>query len=364
MKTVPRQEIFRKMVARRQPVRVQIELTRACNLECVHCLVQPGRGETARQLDTGEIKNLLGQMRRAGVIHLNVTGGEPFMRPDTPEILSAVFDEGFLLTLQTNGTRLEPGHVALLARNAKRVRQVGLSLYAMTPETHEAVTRAPGSHALTLAAIRALKAAGLPVVAVMPITNINESEFPAVERFCADNDLMFQYNTLIAPRDDGDRTPLNYRIDTSRLCRLPKPWETFMDGYAPTAPGDLAPGKPISAWCSMGATSSYITADGIVRPCSMVNIPAGNVREQSFGEIWKNSELFQKIRSMRLDDFECFQCPRFPRCHPCPGLAFLEHGSFTKPAREICRINDVFMEGDRIAEKSVHNTGSHQVRHA
>lgn len=364
LKTETRHKIFRKMAARCQPVRVQMEFTRACNLDCVHCMVRHGREDTARQLSADEIKDLLGQFRSAGVIHLNVTGGEPFLRPDAADILQAVFDTGFMLTLQTNGTRLTPAHVSLLQRNAKRVRQAGLSLYAMNPDTHDAVTRTPGSHVRTLGAIRALRAAGLPVVAVMPITTINESEFPAVERFCADNGLMFQYNTLIVPRDDGGRTPLDYRLDAAALCRLPRPWETFMDDYNPTSPGDLDAGKSIEAWCSMGSSSCYITADGIVRPCSMVNEPAGSIREQPFGQIWRDSEIFQRIRAFRLEDFECFHCARFPRCHPCPGLAFLEHGSFTAPAREICRINDVFMDGDSCAEKSVHSAGSHKIRHA
>jgi radical SAM protein with 4Fe4S-binding SPASM domain len=343
MEQQPRHSIFRKMAACHKPVRVQMELTRQCNLDCVHCMVGAGMEEEPG-LSGDEFRRLLRQLSAAGTFHLNLTGGEPFIRPDAAELIQAVFDEGFLLTLQTNGTLMQERHVELLKSHARQVRQIGISLYSAGPAAHDAVTRTPGSHEGAVSAILALRDAGLPVVAVMALTSVNADEYDGVERFCREHGLMFQFNTLITPRDDGGVSPLALRLDADRLCRLPKPWETFMDDL-PLELGDLGPDRPLSAWCSMGATSCYITAAGDVRPCSTVNIPAGNVKSQSFEEIWLHGEIFEKIRAFRLKDFQCFECEHFPVCHPCPGLAFMEHGSFTAPAKEICRINSVFIGG-------------------
>ena len=354
MKTVPRHRIFRRMSEQHYPARVQLELTRQCNLKCVHCMVRGAHDDPGEQMDTETVLRLMREMREAGVIHLNLTGGEPFIRPDIRDLLQAAFDEKFLVTLQTNGNLLTDRDIALLAANKQKIRQIGISLYGVTSETHDAVTLTPGSHEKARRALLALKEAGLYTVAVMVITTINHHEFHEVEAFCSDHDLAFQFNTLICPRDNGGREPLKWRLDENKLCALPKPWETFMDDL-PIEPGDLTPDRPLSVWCSMGSTSCYVTADGHVRPCSTVDISAGNVRDHNFSYIWRNGEIFKKLRAFRLKDFECFRCEHFPKCHPCPGLAFMEHGEFTTPAREICRVNSVFMRkaGDTNGKKAV-----------
>jgi radical SAM protein with 4Fe4S-binding SPASM domain len=350
MKQEPRKLLFRRMAQRHMPARVQIETTRQCNLNCAHCMVVNSLGQAgAPGLSLERFAELLDELRRAGTFHINLTGGEPLCRPDALDMLGIALNAGFLLTLQTNGTLLENAHVDLLCERANRVRQVGVSLYSMDPAVHDSVTRTPGSHKRTLRAIHMLRRAGLPVVVVTALTRLNAHSFHDVESFCTGNGLMFQYNTLITPQDDGGRSPLDLRLQERLLCRLPRPWETFMDEDRAPAPGDLGPDSPLSSWCSMGATACYITATGDVRPCSVVNTPAGNLLHQSFEQIWTRSELFQKLRAYKLSDFECFQCEHFPTCHPCPGLAFLEHGEFTVPAREVCRINSVFFKKSEVA---------------
>ena len=346
---VEHRDIFRKMAAHQCPARVQIETTRQCNLNCTHCMIIHSAGAaTAQALSFDEFESLLRQLREAGTFHINLTGGEVLVRPDAMRLLEAAFRERFLVTLQTNGTLLEPGHVSLLARHARQVRQVGISLYAMDPDVHDAVTRSPGSHAGALRAIHLLRGAGLPVVAVLTLTRTNAGEFDAVERFAAGHGLMFQFNTLIAPRDDGGSEPTRLRLDESLLCRLPQPWETFMDEERQRLDAsEMQADSPLSAWCSMGATACYITATGDVRPCSVVNISAGNVRNTPFREIWDHGAIFQKLRAFRLGEFQCHACEHFPLCHPCPGLAYLEHGDFRVPAKEICRINSVFFNKRR-----------------
>jgi radical SAM protein with 4Fe4S-binding SPASM domain len=350
MRQESRKTLFRRMAGAHTPVRVQIEATRRCNLNCAHCMVINSAGQAgAPGLSLERFTHLLDELRRSGAFHINLTGGEPLCRPDATDMIRAVLDAGFLLTLQTNGTLLEAAHADMLAHSANRVRQVGVSLYSMDPAVHDAVTRTPGSHERTLRAISLLKSRGLPVVVVTALTRLNAASFEQVESFCRGNGLMFQYNTLITPQDDGGRAPLDLRLDDRLLCRLPKPWETFMDEDRMPASGELTPDSPLSSWCSMGATACYITASGDVRPCSVVSAPAGNLNQQSFEHIWAHSPLFKKLRAFKLSDFECFGCEHFPKCHPCPGLAFLEHGEFTAPPREVCRINSVFFKKQEAA---------------
>lgn len=349
MKQAARQEIFKKMALKNLPAHVRLELTRDCNLECVHCMVKHGEKQRGGLLAIPELRSLLSELSALGCFHVNVTGGEPFSRPDALEAISTIFEHDFFLTLQTNGTLLEPDALKLLKKNSKKVRQIGVSLYGVREDVHEYVTGVPGSHAAALEAIMKLSSLKLPVVVVSVMSALNHEEFHALESFCARKGLMFQFNTVIVPRDDGNEAPTRLRLEDKFLCRLPRPWETDWEENS-TEAGELGPGQPLAAWCGMGQTTCYITSWGDVRPCSTVNLPAGNLRESSFTDIWNNSPVFKQIRSFRMDQFECFHCEQFSKCRPCPGLAFLEQGSFTEAPREICRITSVFKKKD--GEKS------------
>lgn len=341
MKQLERHIIFKRMAECNFPLRAQIEITRRCNLDCVHCMVKDIGIPASDELTLPEMKKLLSELAEAGVFHINITGGEPLARADSLEILGAIFEKNFYLTLQTNGVLLKDEHYELLKRRRKNIRQIGLSLYGTNPETHEKVTGVPGSHAATVDAILRLRADSHMVVVMTILSKINHAEFTSVENFCKEHDVMFQYNTMITPRDDGDTSALGLRLDADCLCALPKPWDAFLDTLTPGSE-PLTPERPLSDWCSMASTTCYITANGDVRPCSIVTQPAGNVRALPFTEIWRESEFLNKIRSLQLKDFECCGCPQMPECHPCPGVAALENGGLTAIPKEICRINSVF----------------------
>ena len=87
-------------------IKAQLELTYRCNLHCRHCYTDPCNAAAffPRELTLAEIHRLLSDMRELGVIWLNLTGGDIFMRPDFFDIYESAVDHGFLLQLYTNGT--------------------------------------------------------------------------------------------------------------------------------------------------------------------------------------------------------------------------------------------------------------------
>jgi len=345
MKQLTRQDVLNKFSDAKCPTSVRIELTRACNLDCVHCIVSGGSPAARPELATDEILHLLDEISEAGAFHINITGGEPACRGDFLEILAAAFDRNFFVTLQTNGTLLTDEVFELLEANKKNIRQVGISLYGTQAGSHEIITRTPGSFELSLASAIRLKKAGLTVVIVSLMTKLNSNQFESLDALCKEHGFNFQFNTVITPRDNGDRSPCDLRLDESALVKLPKPWETFMDDHISDS-SQIFPGAPLSSWCSMGCTLCYITSSGDVRPCSVITTPAGNIRESSFADIWRNASFLKEIRDLKVSDFECSSCSRFPRCRPCPGLAHLEHGSLTASPKEVCRIFSAFTDKD------------------
>ena len=75
----------KKMTPLRVPVSGSIELTRSCNLKCIHCYLgknNPDGRNADRELNTSQWKQVIDEITEAGCLFLLMTGGEPFLRKD------------------------------------------------------------------------------------------------------------------------------------------------------------------------------------------------------------------------------------------------------------------------------------------
>lgn len=161
---------------------VLLELTRRCNLRCPVCFASAG-GEGDLGLD--EIARLYDMlMARGGPFNIQLSGGEPTMRNDLPEIVRLGQERGFtFFQLNTNGLRLasEDGYAAKL--HAAGVSCAFLQFDGLRPETYEAL-RGRNILAEKLRAIDACEGAGLPVVLVPTLVpGVNVDELSGILRF-------------------------------------------------------------------------------------------------------------------------------------------------------------------------------------
>lgn len=136
-----------------------VELTARCNERCVHCYADSGpeRGEA---LSREEVFAALDDARGLDFRAIQFTGGDPLLCPFLPEAAERAVALGFeKVEIYTNGLALE---------GPLRDRLLGLplswsfSVYSDSPVRHDAVTRVPGSHARTIAALRSARDAGAP----------------------------------------------------------------------------------------------------------------------------------------------------------------------------------------------------------
>src|SRR5579871_5546249 len=142
-------EINAKAIALGVPLGVHLDLTWRCNERCVHCyLDHDDQGE----MSFGEIDALLPQLADAGVFFLTLSGGEPLLRRDLFDIVRRARQLAFNVKLKTNGILIRECEAALIRELG--VDSVQISVYSHRAETHDAITRAPGSLARTIAAIR------------------------------------------------------------------------------------------------------------------------------------------------------------------------------------------------------------------
>ncbi|OHB74067.1 MAG: 12,18-didecarboxysiroheme deacetylase [Planctomycetes bacterium RBG_16_55_9] len=114
-----RGEIVPKSASERRPI-VVWNITRACNLKCVHCYNDSGACKAGDELSTNEAKGVLDDLVQFGVPSVLFSGGEPLMRPDLFELIEYAVERGLRAVISTNGTLIS-------ADAAKRIKQHGVS---------------------------------------------------------------------------------------------------------------------------------------------------------------------------------------------------------------------------------------------
>lgn len=314
------------------PLSVQFDITYRCNERCVHCyLDHDDHGE----MTTAEVCNVISQLADAGVFFLTLSGGEVLMRRDFFEIVAHARRLLFNVKMKTNA-------VMIREAEARRIRELGveqvqISVYSHRPEVHDAITKLPGSLRRTIAAIRFLKSAGLKVAIANVLMTPNLGDSPGVMALAHELDVPYTLDPTITPKMNGDESILNLRAPMANLREVfqdqdlvgdvmqfcappPAPDESIMDGYP----------------CSAGHTSCYISPYGDVFPCVQFPLPSGNVRQQRFIDIWRNSRALNDVRSIRARDLPtCSTCSHVGTCTRCPGLAYME-GNMRGPSTADC----------------------------
>jgi radical SAM protein with 4Fe4S-binding SPASM domain len=194
------------------PFSVGFEMTSRCNEDCSHCVRSRWMGN---ELTYDEIVDILQQLAEEGAMELTYTGGDPLVRPDFLPIMRKSHALGFALFLFTNATLITPDIARELAR--LRVQEVDVSVYGVTPEVHDGITRLKGSLRRTMAGIGHLDAAGIPVNVKMVLMKQNFHELPALKALCAERGWNFRYDYILFPRDDGSTDVWDARISEDQI---------------------------------------------------------------------------------------------------------------------------------------------------
>lgn len=160
------------------PLFVSWQLTRDCDLCCVHCCTESAPGKRlADELDAAEALTLVSELIRAEVPYVMLCGGEPLLVPHFFNIAEALGNAGIQLKIETNGQRFDDIVAERLARLP--IRSVQISLDGATEDVYGR-QRPGGSLAKAHAACRAVRNAGLPLEVTFAPTRINIHQAEAV----------------------------------------------------------------------------------------------------------------------------------------------------------------------------------------
>jgi MoaA/NifB/PqqE/SkfB family radical SAM enzyme len=164
----------------RAPLFVSWQLTRDCDLCCLHCCTDSAPGKRLRdELSAQEALQVAAEIARNDVPYVMLCGGEPLVVPHFFDVAESLGAAGVRLKIETNGQRFDAAVAERLARLP--IRSIQISLDGDTQEVYER-QRPGGSLAKVHAACRAVRAAGLPLEVTFAPTRLNLHEAGAVIR--------------------------------------------------------------------------------------------------------------------------------------------------------------------------------------
>jgi AdoMet-dependent heme synthase len=313
-------------------------LTRRCNLECAHCYIAAGPSESATgELDTAQCRRILD-----GILEVNpspmiiLSGGEPLLREDLTAIARDATDRGATVVVGTNGTLLTDERIAALT--AAGVRGVAVSVDSLRPSYHDNFRHGKGSLADTQAALARLRAHRLDFIVQTTVTKGNRAELERLVAWAADEAAVsFNCYFLVATGRGAsltDLSPTDYEAVLADLTRWQREYRGRMLVRAKCAPHFMRhvhqadPDSPILNYetrCPCGTQYCRITPDGKLTPCPYMPEVAGDLRTQSFAELWRSAPLFRRLREGELGG-KCGRCEYRRLCGGCRARALALEG--------------------------------------
>lgn len=322
----------------------QIELTSQCNERCLHCYIP-------HELKDGYIEsdlfyNVLDQLEGLKTWSITLSGGEPMLHPQFKEFLYETKKRGFYVNVLSNLTLLDDEIINIMSEGNKSSVQV--SLYSMNPKNHDKITQLNGSHAKTVASIRRLIDADVPIQISCPTMKENKNDFGEVLRWAHKHKIRATTDYSIMAEYNNDTSNLSHRLDPEECEEVIQDilnWDidyqnqvlsSNFEQQAQEYSNDLD-----AALCGVGISTCCMVSNGSVYPCAgWQSYTCGNLNNESLEDIWMHSEKMNKLRSLRRRDMKaCIGCDMQTFCSPC-----MVRNANESPTGDPFEINPYFCE--------------------
>ena len=329
----------------RLPLSGSLEVTFDCNFRCIHCYCvdQPPR----KELSLDEIRKLLDQMAAEGCLWLLLTGGEPLLRRDFPDIYLHARQRGLITTVFTNGSLVTDRIAGLLGDLKPFVVEV--TLYGFSSETYREVTGRAEHFDRVLQGIDRLQARGVPLKLKSMILRQNLGDLPQLQAFAESRGLAYRFDPVLNPTLAGDRRPEELMVAPAEIVRLDlddaerlKGWRDFCEKFT------FACDDGRLFKCGAGQWGFHVDPEGKLSLCMFARQYQCDLRRISFREAFYTF-LPSVLERKETRVTKCTSCAIRNMCGQCAGWAHLHSGDEEAPVEYLCRIAHARAEAFGIA---------------
>jgi radical SAM protein with 4Fe4S-binding SPASM domain len=351
--SLPEFKMWDQLQKKRIPFSFDLEITARCNYDCRHCYINLPAGDRAAQkkeLSIEQVGHIANQAVKLGALWCLITGGEPLLRKDFKEIYLLLKRKGLLVSVFTNACLITEEHITLFKKFPPR--DIEVTVYGVTQETYEKVTRRSGSYAAFRRGLDLLLNNGIKVRLKAMALRSNVVELDAIAAFCRQYTKdYFRFDPLLHLRFDGDaarnREIVAERLAPEEIVRIEQADEERSESLKKNCEQLIFPeGEHRNCQhlfhCGAGNNNFAISYDGYFRLCSSLWHPdcVYDLKKGTLAEAWNT--LVPRVRALTSTAPEflekCRSCPIVNLCLWCPAHAHLEHSRLDAWSDYFCRV--------------------------
>lgn len=302
-----------------RPLSLVAEVTHRCPLHCLYCSNPLELKRAEDELSTEDWKRIFQQAARLGILHANMTGGEPLARKDLAELIGAARDAGLYVNMVTSGIGLSEERLAMLVDRGLEHLQLSFQDLDEGSANFIAGRRA---HALKLALIPTLKKFSLAITVNLVVHRMNldrlEAFIELAEEF-APNRLEIAHVQYYgwALKNRSLLMPTQKQVDQSLPIIAAAKKRLMGRIHVEAVFPDYFGGLPKACVGGWGRQMMLIDPVGQALPCHSAAVIPGlhfdNVREKDLSWIWQSSPAFERFRGDAWMSDTCLACPRKER---------------------------------------------------
>ena len=387
-----------KAVSKNKPRLIFWELTKGCNLRCIHCRASATELSAPSDLSTQGARDIIDQIVEVSRPILVLSGGEPLFRSDIFQLARYGTDKGLRVALATNGTLVSRKVAGQIVDSG--VQRVAISLDGADALTHDTFRGIPGAFDAAIAGFRNLKNLGMSVQINTTIARHNAHQLPLVLELAKSLGADALHTFLLVPVGCGvdiadeqmvppeeyermlnwfyDRSlegeiemkatcaPHYFRVARQRraaehrsaaaaaVAQAAQPMQEAGQNALTIGPTEMVMpgstgmelmlhvwGKPVghpgthpsamnamTKGCLAGTAVCFISHQGEVYPCGYLPALAGDLKKQSFSDIWESSVVFNELRNTNNLRGKCGCCEFRNICMGCRARAYAATGNY------------------------------------
>lgn len=325
------------------PFIVIYEVTRACNLACVHCRAEAQPRPHPLELRTQESLRLLDEIAGLQPATLVLTGGDPLLRKDLEILIRHAVEAGMRVAITPSVTR-RVTRTAIMNLKAWGITQIAFSLDGASAEVHDGFRNVPGTFERTLQALQWAKEAGLPLQINTTATKATVADLPGVARIAEEFGVQLWSVFFAVPTGRATQESMlsaaeherlfEYLADMSKqvpfgikATAAPAYRRVLAQRRASQAQGRLASAggrSPVPINDGLGFV--FISHIGDVYPNGFFPLSIGNVRRERLAALYRDHPLMKSLRDPEQLRGKCGMCEYRAVCGGSRARAYAVYG--------------------------------------
>jgi heme b synthase len=334
------------------------EVTKRCNLYCAHCRASADNEQYEGELTLSECQRVIDEIKAVGNPIIILSGGEPLSRPDVYDIGEYAVSKGLRVVMGTNGTLIDSETASRLKKIP--ISRIAISLDFTSADLQDKFRGKAGAFDAAITGIKNAQEAGIEIQINSTITKLNVGLLNDLVELALKVGAVAFHPFLLVPTGRGkglesvELSPQEYEdalnqifdmqtklgdklffkpTDATHYMRIMKQRQRDsaplpVAGHATGHPGGHGSMQAVTRGCLAGVGFCFVSYLGKVQGCGYLTAEAGDLKKQSFGDVWNNSKLFNDLRNLNNIKGKCGGCEYKRLCGGCRARAYEATGDY------------------------------------